>query len=130
MKTFIVPATLTIIALMVAIISNKIAISELQSRVTNLNVYKAPNIYEQVYTVNPALEERIKKLEATSLPPPPFFRDVTVEESQLIFEYTLAVRQIQDGGFKLSHIVQGTHGISVYFTKGNETLSKIIMLKK
>jgi len=130
MKTFIVPATVTIIALMVATISNKIAISELQSEVANLNVHKAPNIYEQVYTVNPALEERIKKLEATSLPLPPFFRDVTKEEAQIMFEYTLAVRQIQDGGFKLSHIVQGTHGISVYFTKGNETLSKIIMLKK
>jgi len=127
MKTFIVPATLTIIALLIATISNKIDISDLQSEVANIHV---PRVSGPVHLVSPALEERIKKLEATSLPPPPFFRDVTKEEAQIMFEYTLAVRQIQDGGFKLSHIVQGTHGISVYFTKGNETLSKIIMLKK
>jgi hypothetical protein len=104
MKTFIVPATLTIIALVFAAIENRISI------------YK--------------IEQKIRNLEISKVVDRPFFRDVTVEESQLMFEYTLAVRQIQDGGFKLSHIVQGTHGISVYFIKGNETLSKIIMLKK
>lgn len=75
-----------------------------------------------------ALEERVADLERTQLVSRPFLRNVSRQEMSTLLEFSLAVSVVQRSGFQFSHVDAGTHGTSFVFRRGNETLTKIVLI--
>lgn len=73
-----------------------------------------------------ALEERVADLERTRLVERPFMRVISRGEGNAVGQFADAVVEIQKSGFLLTGIRFGHSGIAFDFTRGQETLTKIV----
>lgn len=73
-----------------------------------------------------ALEARVADLERSQIVERPFMGSISREEGGAVGRFTDSVVGIQRSGFLLSGVRFGTHNIAIDFTRGQETITKIV----